>query len=145
MAGTLSHIPSVIFQKLLVDLGLAVNPPSEPWPCYIESEPDKPDETITVYTTDGRDQGRIQQGERQEMYGIQIRVRARDREVGWNKSMDLSAAIDLDIYDNDVTINGASYNIHSVIRTTAILPIGKEPGTKRDLFTINTLVHIRQN
>ena len=152
MSGALTHSPADILQALLVALGLGSQPPgpTDPavtWPVFVASEPAAPDEAITTYDTEGRDFGfTMTDGERQEHHGVQVRVRASTHAVGWKKARAIAVALDESVYQETVVIEGVSYFVHDVIRTSNVIPLGKEePTSKRTLFTINAVVTLHQS
>lgn len=148
MSGSLAHSPADILRQLLVDLDLGSYPanPPDAWPVYVASEPDRPDECVTVYDTAGRPQGRLQvSGEKPELHGVQVRVRSARPPEGWAKARTIAVALDESVYAETVTMTGgSSYCVHSVTRTTDVVPLGKEsPQSKRSIFVLNALVCLR--
>lgn len=148
MAGTLAHSPAHILQRLIIDLGLGSLPPSLAWPVYIGSEPDGtniPDNVITVYNTDWRDHGRtMTDGHRQGMEGFQVRVRSQTQPVGYNKAHAIAIALDEQVYQRIVTIDGVSYLVHAISRSGGVLDLGKMQGSSRNLHTLNGFVSLTQ-
>ena len=150
MPGTLTHSPADVMRWLLIDMGHGTDPATEPlglWPAYAGGEPATPDEVITVYDTAGVIDGfTMTDGEAQERHGIQIRVRSATHRRGYNKSRAIAVALDQDVYQETVTIDGTAYLVWTATRTTDVLAIGKEsPTSKRSIFTLNALVSMRQN
>lgn len=149
MANTLLHSPADILKAALVGLGGAVaptNPPAD-WACYSEGEPDLPDRCVTVYTTQGTDDGRLMtDGELQQHYGVQVRVRADRHAVGYAKAAAIRALISDragGLYDYAVTLDGTSYLVHCAAKVGQVLALGKEvPKTKRSLFTVNATITV---
>ena len=148
MPGTLTHSPEYILSVLFINLGLAQDPEvgTTNWPVYYSEEPDSPDNAITIYGTDGIFDGRTMfDGEMQERHGIQIRVRSNDHDTGFTKMRQLAVALDETIYRNGVTIGGTNYRVHSFSRTSGPISLGKDsPETKRDLFTLNGTLIVRE-
>ena len=59
MSGSLAHLPEDIVRYLLIDLSVGTLPSDvDDWPIYATQEPDKPDNVITVYGTEGNKHGR---------------------------------------------------------------------------------------
>lgn len=148
MPGVLVHSPADVVRRVMIAMGLGVSPANGSttnWPIYAESEPDRPDNVITVYNTSGRSFGSTQpDGEQQEHHGIQVRVRSITPEAGWTKANALAIALDEDLYQETVTIDGSTYTLHSVDRTGSVLPLGRNtPTDKRSLFTINAMAVLR--
>ena len=146
MSGSLTHSPADIIGQLLIDLAIGTDSQSADWSVFIQSEPDEPDECITVYDTANVLQGRVQPtGETQEQHGIQIRVRAGTYPTGWAIANSICVKLDTQVNRDIVTIEGSTYNVHSVDRTSGPFHIGKDaPLGKREVFTINATASIRQ-
>lgn len=146
MTTYLDHDPSDILRHLLVDLGLGTMPEDDGlWPIFDQSEPENPDNCITLFDTEGRTFGRIAvTGQLIEYYGIQIRIRCNRRNDGKAKARALEYALDQSIHLNTVSIAEdtgtatAYYTVWGFHRSTQILPLGTDvPNGKRFLWTIN--------
>lgn len=167
MSSLLNDSPADVIRWLLVQLGqgiitlpsgliiasgLVTDPslsPMQAWPCYATDEPDSPDSVITVYDTQGRDDGRSMiDGERYEHHGFQIRVRAPTHRIGQLKAQQIKVVLDQAVVHRTVTFNdqngtSRSYDVPCVSRTSDVIPLGKDtPSTKRRLFTINAVCPI---
>ena len=152
MPGSLTHSPAVVVKHLLVALSQGTLPENDgSWPVYATQEPTKPDSTITVYDTTGITGDRdTPTNERPENNGIQVRVKSPNYAAGYTKSSAIALAMD-GVTKNAVNIPDATgtgstdYTVWTVIRTSDVLSLGKEsPTSRRDLFTINALVSLRQ-
>ena len=146
MAGSLATRPSNIVQQMLVDLGGGTAPADNgSWPVYWSHEPDTPDDAITVYDTEGVNQGRIQiDGEVQMQHGIQIRIRGETVTSGGTKANALQELLDKSVRRTSVTVSGTDYIVHSFNRVGDARHIGQEPETRRQIYTLNGLVSLRQ-
>lgn len=152
MAGRLQHSPADVVGKLLTDLGLGTDPEANvAWPLSVTGELTTPDECIEVYDTTGRLEGSLQvNGEMLVKPGIMIRVRAADHLSGYRKANQLFEAIAKTVYHNEVILpndeeDDITYLVEAITPTSDVLPLGKEvPSSKRDLFTINAVVALRQ-
>lgn len=143
MSGLLSHSPQYIVRQLLVDLGMGFDPvgTSTSWRIYDTSEPDSPDDAITVYSTQGVDHGQIQiSGYRVIDHGIQIRVRARDPEAGFVKANQIAVALDETVRMNTTVLGETVYLIWAFNRTGDLNQLGRMPNRNCYLFTINATV-----
>lgn len=141
----LSHTPGKIVQYLLVLLDLAELPVAgelKTWPVFTK-EPDAPDNCITVRTTVGTDDARILTGDVDARFGFQIRVRSTTEDVGWTKMKAIRDALQT-VLQETVIIDGTYYLVHAIVRIGQILPLGKQSGTKRDLFTLNAQLSVKQ-
>lgn len=122
-----------VLAQLLVDSG-------ETWTVRATVEPDAPDRCITIYDTVGRSEPRNSPTKRKlTHHGVQVRVRAEDHKVCFQKARELATWLDEIDFDG-VTLDGTDYRVTTVSRTTEVLSIGKESGvSKRNLCTINGL------
>lgn len=146
MSGSLTHSQAEVVQYLLADLGHGILPSDLPgsWPIYALKEVDTPDDLITVYDTVGRNQGKTQfDGEVQEMHGVQIRIRAALNYLGRRKAREIQVGLD-PVRLKNVTVESSVYLVHSLSRSGDVNSLGNEPNTKRELFTVNFLVALRQ-
>lgn len=149
MPGLLTYSPADVIEQLLIDLSLGTDPGPPlvgDWPVYADVEPNNPDNCITCFDTVGVSHGRTMfDGRMQGMYGIQIRVRAKSKPVGWLKANAIAIAMSESVYQKIVHVSSNSYLIHSVTQVNFLESKGKDvPNTKRDLFFINCLVHIEE-
>ncbi len=146
----LTASPAEIVQQLMVDLSLGSNSDSN-WLITINQQPSVPDDMITVYDTEGEHQGRTHaDGETQEAFGLQIRVRSVDHKTGYAKARYIATQFDRLVHNNSVTVVqaiGTAYDrftVYAITRKSGVLYIGKEPSTDRHLFTFNSVVTIQQ-
>ena len=147
MSGALTHSPADIIRQLLIDLSLGTAPAdSGSWPIYVSAVPDTPDSIVTVTDTTGKDDGRLMNGgERQEHHGFQIAIRAVTHAAGFTKARAIAVSIDEDVDNADVTVSSSSYVVYAISRISGVIVAGKNPPTsKRNLFTINAVVALRQ-
>jgi len=147
MSGSLTHTPANVMQYLLVSLGAGTLPTSHGlWPIYNANEPDTPDNCLTITDVAGLMHGRDQNsGYMQEHEGIQVRIRATDHATGWAKANSIKTLLDSSIAMSDVTVSTSNYVVGAVTRKSGPFGIGKEtPSSKRELFTINAVVSLRQ-
>lgn len=136
----LTHSASEVIQKLLIANGHAALPvagTSVSWPAYVDSTPSAPDSIISVWGTESKTDGRVStDGEFMEHFGIQVSIRAGTREAAWTKAQAIADYL-AGVYLNSVTISSTVYVVHALQKTSGPLPIGREPGTERQLVTIN--------
>lgn len=172
MSGTLRHSPAHIVRNLLISLG-GGTPPSagNAWPMFINNEPALPDECITVYDTNLVHQSRdMRGGEVSEVYGIQVRLRASESALGFNKISSLMQMLDTQILNSQIVIPEAvsvgvtvpsetylvknfSRSIRAGVGSLYYLYLGKErkqtvgsdivPASNRDIFSVRGRVAIR--
>lgn len=141
-SSLLAHSPADVVRKMVVDLGLATLPSAGgDWPAYVSIEPDGQDDVITLYDTDGRDDGRNMYGERNEHSGVLVRVRSGAHPEGYAKARAIAVALDESVSWRPVSLGGSSYVVQSASRTTDVMVLGKESlKAQRYLFTVNFAV-----
>lgn len=147
MAGDLTHSPADVIAQVLINLGLGTDPSgSGSWPVHVFTEPDSPDNCLTVYETTGESHGRDQiTGETQEHYGIQVRVRSASPKTGYTKARDIAVKLAKNVLRTPVTIDSSTYLVQSVDKISNVLPVGMDaPESRRHLFTINSLTSVKE-
>jgi hypothetical protein len=147
MPGTLTHSPAEITRYLIINLGLGVLPSAGGnWPVFTSQEPSLPDNVITTFDIIGVHQGRTQyDGEVQERHGVVIRVRSITHQIGYTKARAITVALDESAYQETIDISPNSYLVHAISRASGPIALGKQiPDTKRDIFTTNITVSVRQ-
>lgn len=135
-----------VLQQLLADLSLASVPDDgAAWPVYVGREPDKPDNCLTLYATEGIDHGRIMKtGETTGPEGFQVRVRATDYRTGRAKADAIKLAFERTVYDTAVSLDSETYFVLAVTRIGDVLELGRDsPTSQRQVFTLNALVYVR--
>jgi hypothetical protein len=150
-----NHSPAQIVRRLLIGLGLgsdvdAGGQPEGEWPVYDNDEPDRPDNTVTLFDYDGPDEGSTQpDGEMQGLDALQIRVRCKTKIAGWRKAYEIKQAIEKSplvggqAYNVNVGIETTWYKIHCFSRISNVIPLGKEtPTSTRKIFVVNCLVDV---
>lgn len=110
------------------------------WPIYYQSEPESPDQCITVYKTEDQYDGRSMiDGEIYEHKGFMLRIRSTTDAIAgamaelirWNFAENLYYAI--------VTIPGspAEYTVQAITKKS-LISLGKEfPSSERSVYTYN--------
>lgn len=136
------HSPADIVRYALVGLEAGTLPSAGgAWPISVNKELDSPDETVTIFDTQGKDDGRSMiDGTRDEHPGIMLRVRARSIPAAHNKAKELASTLDT-LYQEEVRIGDEEYLLHSVSRVGNPIP-ASDPNSERKLFTVNCLVCI---
>lgn len=143
----MDHQPSDVVRYLLIDENLGTHPDQKKdWPVFRSSEPDKPDNCITVVDTAGFLYGRIQvSGEFPEHYGIQVLVRGTSDQVARAKARAIELLFDQGVYRQNVTVQKPTpkivYLVHAFTKRTPVLPLGKERGSSdRYKYSLNYTV-----
>jgi len=141
-------IASILAAYIINSLSLMTNPSDgDNWPLYISSMPDGDDVEVncgSIYDTVGILDGKLSNGEVIQHPGIQLRIRSDNYEIGFAKIEAIALALD-DVSWDTVEVNAIAYLLQNISRTTSIVPLGSERGTKRRfIFTTNFLVTIRK-
>ena len=147
MPGALDHSPADVLRYMMIDMGMGVLPSAGgTWPIYEGVTPGTPDALISTHNTTDIHQGReMVFGEVQGRHGVQILVRAATDVITFAKTNDIVIAFDEQTYDEPVIIGSSTYVIHSISRSSGPIHLGKEvPDTKRDLYTLNVTISVRQ-
>ena len=76
--------------------------------------------------------------------GIQLRIRSNTGEIGYIKIEDIASALDKILNATVEMGGGKEYEIQNASRTSPIIPLGQEIGTRRYLFTVNFLLTIKR-
>lgn len=117
-------------------------------PVFVSFWPDTPDESIAIFDTAGRLDGRIMRtGEQIEHPGIQIQVRGLDYSQTFDRAREIALFLD-SVKKETVAIDSDEvYVLHNVSRTGAIIPVGIETveSRRRYIFTINAVTTISQD
>lgn len=138
--------PSEVVAQLIIDLGIGTDPSTTvtDWATRATGEDYTPDNCITVYDTTAFMDGRTHDGKLQGMPGIQVRVRSSGPRNGWKKAKYVEYQLS-QVLDRIVHRNGNRYMVRSLNGFGGVLPMGKEsPTSKRNLFTINCYVNLKQ-
>ena len=136
--------PADLVYQLLVDLQLgSAGVGSEDWPVFVSFLPDVPDESICVYDTAGRLDGRLMlTGEQVEHPGIQIRVRGKDYSDTHKKAQAIAVELDSQKRKLVELESGEFFTLINFSRTGSILSLGmeQEGDRRRFHFTINAVL-----
>lgn len=143
--------PADVLQHYLVVRSLAtLGGAGGTWPVFSNGEPNAPDNCITIYDTDGLENGRpmIDGGDVGPM-GIQVRVRAVNHATGWAKINAIKENLESSnpavgpYHYGPLTVNARSYRIQCVVKIQDVIPLGKMvPQSRLSLFTFNALIRI---
>lgn len=135
---------AAVLAQYLNDQGLGTyQPTEEPWPLSYGDLPSDPDDCIAIMDTAGTTQGRTPD-EYVERHGIAVLVRSLLYPDGYAKAANIVATLDaikreLQVYD------GQAYVLHSHVRTTHILHVGKRrDDNRREHFSVNGLLNIQR-
>lgn len=145
-AYTLRDSPAAIVARLLIAAGMGSDlSTGGSWPVSVSSEPITPDNVITVYNTVGIVDGRSQiDGKQFEHYSAQIRIRASTNVLGWTRSDRIRTYL-MGVNLAAVSVGSNNYLVQSFSQIGSINDLGKsDPDSSRNLFTINTLVTVKQ-
>lgn len=148
-SSLLETSPSSILAAYIVDTLDKMSWPEEKdnWPLFVSSMPDgdKVESNCgAIYDTAGVTDGRSMSGVIPQHPGIQLRIRSSVYETGYAKAEDIALELD-EVANVSLVIDAGEYKIQNVSRTTPIIFLGPEPGTKRRfLFTVNFLLTVKK-
>ena len=139
---------SIIAYYIIEELSKMTDPSDkDDWPLYISHLPDGSNvktDAGAIYDTTGINDMRSMDGGVPQHPGIQIRIRSRSYETGYAKIEDIANALD-EVVNASIEIGVLEYEIQNVSRTSPIVSLGVEPGTRRRFsFTINFLLTVRE-
>lgn len=140
----LLHSPAQIIQQMMIDLDEGTDGSlNNSWPIFATVEPDDPDNCITVYDTQGTDDGRTMTDGRADVHhGIQVRVRAYDHSTGYVKTKTIRNDFET-VQNKQVSLNLQLYLVECVNKIGDVLPLGQDaPNSKRQVFTLNVVTPI---
>ncbi len=151
VSGTqkLQASPASILAYYIINTLAKMTDPSDAanWPIYVSHLPDGSGiktNAGAIYDTVGTRDLRSMNGGVSEHPGIQIRIRSDVYETGYVKIEDIANTLD-EVVNASVEIGALEYEIQNVSRTSPIVSLGVEPGTKRRFhFTINFILTIRE-
>ncbi len=149
-SNQLAASPAYILAQYIVDvLGLMGETTEDTWPLYVNHLPDDRSSSVedncgAIYDTTGVKDGRLMEGPVPQHFGIQLRIRSLGNQAGYVKIEGIAAAMD-EVVRVELSLSSGDYVIQNVSRTSPVVPLGIEGGTKRRfLFTINFLVTMRK-
>jgi hypothetical protein len=143
----LDHGPEEVVAQLLIDRLLVTDPVEDkPWPVKVNDESTNEDESVTVSGYDGKIDGRSMPTGRVHSHpAVQIKVKGRDQVTARAKAKAIAHEVDENVYHAAVTLEGKTYCVQSIGRTSTFNFAGKETAvSQRNVFTLNALVTIRQ-
>lgn len=144
---------AVVIQELLIQAGQASDPtvlPIGQWPIYKGVEPPPtatvPGEIITVYATQGLDQGRTNpDGQLMNIYGFQLRIRSNDDVDGKAKLESIREWMSRWVDNYTITLaSGTTYFIPAIVGIGQVLELSRDrPPTGYYICTLNAQSAIR--
>ena len=141
--------PAKILATYIINELVEMTDPSDKdnWPLYISHLPDGSNVKTNagaVYDTTGVNDMRSMTGEWPQHPGIQLRIRSDNYETGYKKIEDIAHLLD-EVANNTIKIDDLEYKIQNVSRTSSIVSLGVESGTRRRFgFTVNFLLSLRE-
>jgi hypothetical protein len=138
--------PSLILLTWLRSELLVQTASSLTWPGGYGSE-DTPgtgptaNDSVTVYDTEGTIHGRDARNGFVEFHGVQIRIRCASYARGWDKGVDIQAALE-NLRNAEVTVGANSYTIHAFTLTAPLTRFGRLEQNLAELFSVNGLLSI---
>ena len=152
MAGSdkLEVSPASVLVAYIIEELDKMTYPSEKsdWPLYTSHLPDGDNvetDCGVVYDTTGLMDGRLMTGLVPQHPGIQLRIRSRVYETGFNKIEDIAASLD-EVSNSSFVIAAGEFEIQNASRTSPVIPLGLEVGStkRRFLFTVNFILTVKK-
>ena len=150
MGIELLNAPSLVLVEYIIEvLGLMTRPSAGAgWPLYMESMPDgegSKDDAGAVYDTQGIKDGRsLRTGEVFEHFGVQLRIRSRDKQRGFRKIQEIAVALDA-VKRDTVSTATETYVIQNVSRgQIASLGAERDSSKRRYIHTVNFLLTVSE-
>lgn len=139
------HSPADVIRYLLIQLGLGTDPgDNTDWPIYAPSEPDKPDNAITVYTTAPDLHGRaMPTKEILQHFGVLIRVRSTTDPELATKAYAIANTVARSAYFSDIMVDTHVYRVANMTLRSGPLFLGRPDEDERLISTLNYVVPIR--
>ena len=141
--------PSSILAEYIIETLATMTLPTDgdDWPLYVNHLPDGrgvKDNCGAIFDTTGLKDGRLMEGGVPMHFGISLQIRALTDQVGFAKIEDIAADMDM-VISEEITIDGNDYLLQNISRTSPVIPLGLEEGTRRRfLHTINFLATIKK-
>jgi len=145
VSEVISVSPASILKEFVSDeLDELLDSGETAWSIYIGAQPPTPSNCITIYDTQGILDGRlIDDGEVITHFGIQIRVRSKEYEDGWEKITDICSILNAG-KNETITKDSVDYLLNGANQTTPVTPLGVEIESKRRfLFTVNYILTLK--
>lgn len=145
--------PAEILRIALVDLGLVTLPgvegqtlPYQQLPgdgttlCFVSAMPNEPDQVVALYDMHGLIFGReMKEGKYQQHNGVLVKIRSLDYGLGYALANNIALALGT-LHAKAITVDEEDVVIDNVYKTTTVVPLGEEVGTRRQLWTINARI-----
>lgn len=140
----MEHSPAHVLGTYLVAQNLLDLPATgAAWPHWVNFKPENPHQAVVFYNTRGKMDGRLMRsGQTVEHPGIQTLVRAADDPTAFAKIQALAVAMD-GIKNSLVVVDGVTYTIEAMTRTSGFFAVGQEQGNTRRLYSTNHTITLR--
>lgn len=134
-----------VVRQLLVDLGVADDPPDGAYPARALGEEDTPDDHITVYNTTAARLGRVHtSGKFVQNPGFQVRVRSGDETTALVKADAIRTALS-GVLRRTVTVDAVDHTVQCVSQLGEVIDLGVDtPQTRRRLCTLNGVLTYKE-
>lgn len=132
---------SELLVRLLVERAIvhSSRDPLAHWPCSATFMPDAKANAITIYDTTPVTLGRVlQSGKTYKLDGFQVSVRSVDYVLGYRKIAEI-----FDFLSSNRLLDVGRYTLNSILPDPPAFA-GREPETRRSLFTCNGVAYVTQ-
>lgn len=134
--------PANIIRQFLIEEGIGQSHSKKDWVVYTASEPDDPDNAITIYNTRGTLDGRIHEtGEVVQHYGFQTKIRGKDDETASAKGREIYTAYN-QLLRRLITVNSVAIRLQAITLKSPLMPMGQQVKGRRILYVVNAIVTI---
>lgn len=114
-------------------------------PCYVSASPNDPDNVVTVFDAQGLWFGRRQADGKNLIHnGLFLIVRHRDYGKGYNLAVNLAIEVEkLNSSESPIVVDDKEYWVDNVYRTSTVVPLGEDVGTKLLNFSFNARMSLQ--
>jgi len=135
----LTHTLADVLRTHLIAEGVVEEVAGTNWPCYLNHLPDTDNNTVTLYDTEGRSDGRdMQPGAQTASHpGVQLAIRGAGFRQTWAKVKAITEALDL-VRKTAITHKTINYILEVITRPGDPINGGLDQERKQR-FTINVL------
>ncbi len=132
----------MVARQLLIDQGLGSDE-GQAWPVKVSSEPELPDNAITIYDLTGQNEREMATGTLLGPQNLQLRVRGTKYPVAWTKLDDIVNAL-LQVENALVTVDGVLYIVTCFCTFGSPNSLGKVADAKRNVLTLTLSISCKE-
>lgn len=138
----MNAMPTEVVRQYLISQGLIGDENATDWASTIGMLPISPDNAISITDTSGiLGDKNIDDGSEDEHFGIQVRVRSTDYDIGYKKLDAIKKKL-ATVQRVSLVVNSESVKFQSFKLTSGIMFMGYEEKNQRAAFSLNGTVSI---